>query len=100
MSETGKKIKQILLNRNCRQKDFARHLGVSETTLSMWISGKTTPTMDNLSKLSDLLGVPLEYFVSDSPSFEQFIFDLNKRSITYDELLKIIDNLRDSQVKC
>lgn len=38
------------------QKDFARELGVAQSTVSSWESGSNTPSLDNLEKLSQRLG--------------------------------------------
>lgn len=41
------------------QADFATALGVSQTTISQWESGRNMPTLGNLSAIAKLAGLPL-----------------------------------------
>ncbi len=45
------------------QKEIAIHLGVSGPTVSEWETGKKNPLGKNLMKLSDLLGVSVDYLL-------------------------------------
>lgn len=52
----GKIIKKSPYKREYIQE----YMGVSRNTLSNWITGKTTPTVYDLFKLSRLLGVKVD----------------------------------------
>ena len=46
------------------QKEFANFLGIGQSTLSMWESGKVTPDLENLEKLAEVWGKTPEEFVA------------------------------------
>ena len=45
------------------QKYIAASLGVSAPTVSEWESGRKTPTVENLIRLSDLIGASVDYLL-------------------------------------
>lgn len=42
-----------------RQKRFAERLGVSTGTIQRWTTGKTTPRLEQLAVISEVLNIPL-----------------------------------------
>lgn len=58
----GEVVRQ--LRRNQTQKEFANMLGIGQSTLSMWETGKVTPDLENLEKLADVWGKKPEEFVA------------------------------------
>lgn len=46
---------KILERRGMTQVDLANHLGVTESAVSLWCSGKTTPRMSKVDKICELL---------------------------------------------
>jgi transcriptional regulator with XRE-family HTH domain len=50
-------LKEILAEKGIKQTFVANKLGVSNTTVSLWVQGKTEPTLANLKKLSEVLFV-------------------------------------------
>ncbi len=67
LDEDGKKrLGEIVrkLRKNLTQKEFASSLGIGQSTLSMWESGKVTPDLENLEKLADVWGKTPEEFVA------------------------------------
>ncbi len=46
---------KILERRGLTQVDLANHLGVTESAVSLWCSGKTTPRMSKVDKICELL---------------------------------------------
>ena len=51
-----KAIKIAMVNKEINQKDLAKLSGVSETTISQTISGKSSPNTKTLSKLAEAMG--------------------------------------------
>ena len=45
-----------------RAGKFADAVGVSESTVSLWLSDKAEPTHDNLARACSALGIDLEEF--------------------------------------
>ena len=52
---------EILKEQRISQKEIALCCGVSQPTVSEWVSGKKTPSLENLAKLSKRLGVSMNY---------------------------------------
>ncbi len=53
----GNNIKKLRLHGGYKQKDIAKFLGVSVSTISCWEKGKKLPYGKNLKKLIDFFGV-------------------------------------------
>ena len=58
----GKKLKGLLKQTGKRQIDLARHLGISASRLSNYLSDKREPDFQMLSEMAYFLGVDLNYF--------------------------------------
>ena len=59
-------LKEARETNKLSQKYVAATVGVSAPTVSEWESGKKTPTVENLLKLSDLYGVTVDYLLGRS----------------------------------
>lgn len=53
-------LEHYLNARNLKQADLARGLGVSEATISKWLSGKSSPRMKKIDDICKILGVKRE----------------------------------------
>ena len=54
-SETfSKNLAELLKNNNINQKELAKKIGVSPSTVSMWVTGNSSPRMDLLEKIAEL----------------------------------------------
>ena len=51
------KIRAFRIARGLSQTELADALGLDQTTISAWESGKAEPTLFNLRRLADILGV-------------------------------------------
>ena len=60
----GKKLKELLYESGKRQVDLARHLGISPSRLSNYLSDKREPDFEMLTEMAYFLGVDLNYFSS------------------------------------
>ena len=58
-------LKQLRKQRFHTQDDFAMALNVSEPTVSEWETGKRTPSVEQIIKIAEVLGVS-HYEVFDS----------------------------------
>ena len=66
-----------LLSENCMTySELAQEIGVSKSTISMWVSKKSMPRMDLLKKIADVFSVAPD--------------DLLKQNFTFGENLKVI----------
>lgn len=57
-------LKEILAEKGIKQTFIADKLGVSNTTVSLWVLGRTEPTLTNLMKLSEVLGVDVSILIN------------------------------------
>lgn len=88
--------------RHLKQADLYRAIGATSAGVSLWITGKVTPSVDNLRKIALYLGVPeIEVLrragiatsrPDNSPLVEQIV-ELSGR-LTIDDQQDIIDFIR------
>jgi transcriptional regulator with XRE-family HTH domain len=57
-------LKELLLTKGVKQKWLSSKVGVSEVTLSNWVTGKSIPSLKNVEKLSQILRVPIKDLVN------------------------------------
>lgn len=53
----GEKIRELRETRGLSQSDLAEALGVNQSTISNWERGKMEPTIYNVRRIADALGV-------------------------------------------
>ena len=56
-------LKNYRLKNNFTQEDIANHLNLSRQTISKWEQGKSSPSIEDLTKLSQLYGISLDELV-------------------------------------
>lgn len=59
-------LRNILFKRNMQQKELAEKLGITPATLSKYMVGKVTPSIEMINKICQVLEVPFTTF-SDYP---------------------------------
>lgn len=52
----GARIRRLREQRGMTQKQLADALGLNQSAIALWESGKTVPTLQNLYRLADILG--------------------------------------------
>ncbi len=57
-------LKEILEERGIKQKFIADKLGVSVSSVSLWVVGKTQPTISNLKKIAEVLNVDVSLIIN------------------------------------
>lgn len=59
--EKGEKVTFAKLRRSvCSQEEFAKAIGVDQTTVSKWETGKSKPRVGELSKIAKVCGVTVD----------------------------------------
>jgi transcriptional regulator with XRE-family HTH domain len=61
----GKRILNLLEEKNITQRDLAKMLGITEVSVSRYIKGKHIPHSDILSKLAETLGTTTDYLLGN-----------------------------------
>ncbi len=67
MTLFAEQLKKIRQGKNISQEDLAEQLFISRQAISKWENGDTTPDLDNLVKLSEILGVSLDEMILNKP---------------------------------
>lgn len=57
-------FEQLLQKRGLTSYKVAKEAGVTQTALSNWKSGKSTPTTKTLQKIADYFGVTIDYLMT------------------------------------
>ena len=52
-------LKEVFKFKGIKQKWLAEKMGVSEVTISNWVTEKSSPSKKNIEKLGNLLGVSI-----------------------------------------
>lgn len=73
----SKKIKIAMLDSGLNQTQLARKIGISRQSLSEWLSSCENPKLQNIKKIAQATGKPVNYFFENSGN----IIDDNKGSI-------------------
>ena len=71
MEYIGERIRQARKERKYTQSELARLLKVATTTVASWEQGRNTPPITALNKLSDVLGVSINYLLEDDKKENQ-----------------------------
>ncbi len=64
-------IGKIRMSRTLSQKEVAKLLDVSRSTVAMWETGKAAPTADKLPKLAEVLKCSIEELFSGDTEGQQ-----------------------------
>ncbi|MFA4835104.1 MAG: helix-turn-helix transcriptional regulator [Dehalococcoidia bacterium] len=60
MKHIGSFLEDLMQQRNVSMRRLALDVGVSPSTLSRWLSGKQTPSLQSCQKLAESLVIPVE----------------------------------------
>lgn len=60
---TTYRVNRLLKEKSWTQSDLANRLGVTQQTVQKWVKGKTSPSMENIDKLTDITGLPPFWFM-------------------------------------
>lgn len=93
----GKKIQIIRKSKGLTQERLAELIGIETPSLSYLETGKYSPSIETLQKLSDALQVqPWEFYYFDFISDEQMKYELKKALDEKPKLIKLIYNFYKS----
>lgn len=85
-------FEQLLQQKGLTAYKVSKETGITQSTLSDWKRGRSTPKTDNMKKLADFLGVTIEYIMtgvepSEGTNVAESLLDI-------DDIGKEIGNLR------
>ncbi|MEQ9886231.1 helix-turn-helix domain-containing protein [Pectobacterium zantedeschiae] len=70
---TTYRINRLLKEKNWTQNDLANRLGVTQQTIQKWVKGKSSPSMENIDKLTDITGHPPYWFMLPPDDGDQVV---------------------------
>lgn len=91
-------FEQLLQKYGVTSYKVAKEAGVTQTALSNWKTGRSTPTVKTLQKIADYFGVTVDYLMTgkDEKPSEPQLTPRDKRDITKD-LESIMQKLSDKE---
>ena len=63
MNDLGKKITNLLKERNMTQKDFAEYIGITEASLSRYISGEREPKGEVIANMATAIHTTSDFLL-------------------------------------
>lgn len=88
----GDKITMLRKQKNLSQGDLADKIGVSRDAIGKYERGDIMPTADKAKKMADVLGVSLDFLMSDAAKEDTVDKDMLQRM---QELQKLPDTDKD-----
>lgn len=86
-------FEQLLQKNNLTAYKVAKEAGVTQTALSNWKSGRSTPTTKTLQKIADYFGVTIDYLMTGQESAKPASPELTARDER--DIEKILDQTRE-----
>lgn len=72
MSAMNTKLAILLQNQGWRQKDLAKKLCVTQTTVSSWVCGKNQLNIEIIRKLCNIFCISIEVFTNDDLEIPEY----------------------------
>lgn len=73
-------FEQLLQKHNVTSYKVSKEAGVTQTALSNWKSGKSTPTTKTLQKIADYFGVTIDYLMTGEEKEESVIYYIDEET--------------------
>jgi len=73
MSEFTKRVKELMERDQISQKELAKLSGISESSISRYLSGSKEPRMDILVNIAKVFNVTTSYLVGEENYAPQFL---------------------------
>lgn len=97
------RITELLRTRGVMQKDLAELIGVTESTLSRYMSGERKPDLNTLSNLATALHTTTDYLLGRETEFDvsnvQRLLARNASTMTKEQKMDIIKALLSESVQ-
>ena len=94
----GKKLKDVMINEGLTQEDLAKLINSDRSIISRWLKGERKPSAKNLKKISEVLNIPVSFFLNKNFSIKNDcdktlklkIADMEKRLIFNEKEIKLL----------
>ena len=87
----AERLKELRKQAHLTQVELAKLLGIGQSSYADWERGKKKPTQENLVKISQVLGVSIDYLVVNSEEKSndldniELLFRMNSKGLTDEE---------------
>ena len=87
-TQFGDRLKSLMDEKGIKQQFVADALGVARNTVSNWVTGRSRVTIDEASRLADVLGVDLDHLAGRTVSPKELLNSKQKAWIRLGEILE------------
>jgi len=91
----GEKIKTLRKEKRLTQREFAILLNISEKVLSNYERGQSYPSLQMLNQISNILKIPVEYFVTVDPT-KSVLTQMLRLEVELEEIKNRLENIKDN----
>ncbi len=86
-------FEQLLQKNNVTAYKVSKETGVTQSTLSDWKRGRSTPKSDNMKKIADYFGVTVDYLMTGKKELEKNDIVLTTKDNR--DIARDLDNIMD-----
>ena len=86
----GERIRTLRLSHNMTQADLAKSLNQSQSSITMYETGRREPDFETLEALADIFNVPIIYFVNDGKIVTVYADDYPEAKNPEDDNLRLL----------
>ena len=85
------RLKELRKQAHLTQVEFAKRLGIGQSSYADWERGKKKPTQENLVKIAQVLNVSIDYLVGNSEEKSdeldniELLFRMNSQGLSEEE---------------
>ncbi len=76
----GEKIRAIRVRSQTKQRELAKHLSVTNSTVSNWENGRRLPSIEELQRIAVFFGISLDVFSSEGAIDSEYVTRPNSES--------------------
>lgn len=80
-------LSELIRLRDIRKQALAETVGVTPSTLSLWLGGAATPSAEMLVKLADELGVSLDRLIGRATPGAEALYALRAAGLALDNII-------------
>ena len=92
----GEKIYKIRTSNELSQKDFAKLINASQTSVNFWESGKRQPKIEQLKKISEVFSIPQSYLLDWEESKKQPGVYIDNVRVSPSSLHSMVDQILET----
>lgn len=88
------RFEQLLQKHGVTPYKVSKEAGVTQTSLSNWKSGRSTPSVKTLQKIADYFGVSIGYLTGTEEAEPNAVDKENNPIVLDDEALELLEELK------